>query len=166
MENLTKKTVDLLNYRIQQEEMSSRIYLCMSNELNYHGYAGAGKLWKQYSEEEQVHANKAYKYLLDLDYLPIVPELPKVPPYNGDFVAIIKASYEHEQEITRQCKELYKAALAEGDILTTGLAQWYVTEQVEELSKVVYWLDRLEAFGTEKNVLRLLDEEMGDLAEG
>ena len=55
--------------------------------------------------------------------------------------------------------------MQEGDILTVGLAQWFVTEQVEELAKTKYWLDRLDAFGTEKDVLRMLDEEMEDLAE-
>lgn len=161
MNNLTEKTVQLLNKRIKNEEMSSRIYLQMSNELNFSGYLGAASLWKKYSEEELAHANKVYEFLLDCDYLPETPELEKVSTYECDFVNIIKMSYEHEQKITEECKELYKVALMEEDILTVGLAQWLVTKQVEKLAKTKKWLDRLNSFGTDKIALRLLDNEMG-----
>lgn len=163
MNNLTEKTVELLNYRIQQEELSSRLYLQMANELEYKGYFGAAKLWRKYSEEENLHAKKVYEFLLDCDYQPEVPKLESPKKFNNNFIEIIKASYIHEQEVTRQCSELYKEALKEGDILTLQLAQWFVTEQVEELNKTKYWLDRIEAFGTSPESLRLLDSEMADV---
>jgi hypothetical protein len=38
--------ISFLNYRVQQEEYSSRIYLAMSMWLNNNGYLNAAKTWK------------------------------------------------------------------------------------------------------------------------
>lgn len=48
--------------------------------------------------------------------------------------------------------------------MVAELGLWYSKEQVEELNKFQDFLDRLTAFGQEKDVLRMLDEEMGDMA--
>jgi ferritin len=37
----------------------------------------------------------------------------------------------------------------------------FLKEQVEEHDKMQTWVDKLEAFGTDKLALRLLDNEMG-----
>lgn len=160
MELISKKVIELLNFRIAQEEASSRLYKSMSLWLDFHGFAGAAKLWRKYSQEEQVHAEWAYSYLLDLN---IKPEVPPLAAPECDFdglVDIIQQSYDHEVVITTQCKEFASTAMTEGDFLALELAQKYNGEQIEELAKTQYWLDRLEAFGDSEAALRLLDNEM------
>ena len=49
---IPEKIVTLLNYRINQEELSSRLYLAMSEWLEIAGFLGASKLWGSYSDEE------------------------------------------------------------------------------------------------------------------
>jgi len=156
---------DLLQYRIQQEEQSARIYKAMSVWLNLHGYTGASKLWQKYSDEERVHVEWAYNYLLDLNILPITPaqQSPQVS-FRG-LPQIIALSYQHEVEITEQCQSLAKAAFNAGDMMTFDLAQKYVKEQVEELAKTQLWIDKLESFGDSNIVLLEIDEQMGELAE-
>jgi ferritin len=61
--------------------------------------------------------------------------------------------------------ELADAAMNERNYMVYGLAQWLVTEQVEELAKVQAHLDRIEAFGSEGAALRLLDNEFAKLAK-
>ena len=58
---------NLINYRISQEEYSSRLYLAMSNWLQNNGYNGASKLFKKWTDEEMVHANFSYSYLQTSD---------------------------------------------------------------------------------------------------
>lgn len=152
--------ITLLNYRIEQEELSSRIYLAMSIWADVNGYAGAAKVWKGYSQEELNHAQWAYSYLVDLDILPTVPPLKQPISEFKSLPDIIIASYKHELEITSQCQDFAQKALALGDHMTLELAQRYLKEQVEELAKTNYWVDRLKAFGTDKIALRLLDDEM------
>jgi len=158
---ISQQTIDLLNYRISQEENSSRIYLAMSIWLGFNGYSGAEKLWKSYSDEELDHAAWAYKYLLDLNIKPTVPtlEIPK-----GDFKGlpqIIALSLQHELNITSQCSVLAATVSDERDYMTLELAQRYLKEQTNELAKTQYWVDRLNIFGDDKIALRLLDQEMG-----
>ena len=62
--------IKYLNYRIQQEELSSRIYLAMSLWLSNEGYLGAGALWRKYSNEEMGHADWAREYLLSMGVTP------------------------------------------------------------------------------------------------
>ena len=62
-----------LNYRIQQEEYSARIYMSMSMWLNNMGYIGAAALWRKYSDEEMKHADIARTYLLSFGIQPVTP---------------------------------------------------------------------------------------------
>lgn len=160
---ISDKVINLLNFRIQKEEESARIYLSMSNWLNFNGFNGAGKLWAKYSEEEIVHSKIAYEYLLDLDINPVVPVLSKPPQEFKGFTDIILISLDHEKEITMQCQELAKVCIEEGDFMTLSLAQKYLSEQVEEIAKTTKWADRIDAFGEDKIALRLLDNEMGEI---
>lgn len=156
-ENLKK----LLNYRIEQEEYSSRIYLAMSMWLNDKGYVGAAGLWKKYSDEEQGHANKAKDMLLAFGIQPDTPALAKPPQTFQGLPDIIRKSYDHEMDVTMQCQELAKAAMNEGNMMVMELGLWYSKEQVEELDKMQTWIDKLEAFGEDKVAMRFLDNEMG-----
>ena len=165
MENLNPKTVALLNERIKEEQFSSQLYKSMAVALNFYGFAGAAKLWEKYSQEELKHMEWAYEFLLDCDYLPEVPQLEKPKAFKGDLIQVINDSYLHEQKITASCKNLAHVAQEVGDCLTFTLALKYVAEQREELQKTKYWLDRIEAFGNSKEALRLLDNEMYELAE-
>lgn len=162
MENLNSKTVELLNQRIKEEQFSSQLYKSMSVALNFYGFAGAAKLWEKYSQEELKHMEWSYEFLLNCDYLPEVPQLDSPKQYKGDLIQVIRDSYLHEQKITESCKNLAHVAQEVGDCLTFQLALKYMTEQVEELAKTKFWLDRIEAFGTSKEALRLLDNEMGE----
>lgn len=161
---ITPKIVDLLNYRIEQEEYSSRMYLAMSMYLNDKGYMGASKLWKKYSDEEMTHAHLAYDFLLDMGIQPKVPAL-KAPPQDFDgLVDIVYQSYDHEIEVYNQCSELAKAAMSEGNMMLYPLALRLTGEQQEELGKLQTWIDKIETFGQEPMLIRELDEEMGEAA--
>ncbi len=72
---LSDDCVDYLNYRVQQEEYSGRIYMSMAMWLENNGYVNAGKLWRRYSDEEMKHADIARTYLLSMGVQPLTPKL-------------------------------------------------------------------------------------------
>ncbi len=151
-----------LQFRIQQEEESSRLYLSMSMWLNNEGYMGAAKLWKKYADEELTHADWAREYLLAMGVTPVVPALSAQPTTFSGLPQIIKDSYEHEITITKQIKVMATTALKDGDHMLYELCLRYLKEQVEEHDKTQTWVDKLSAFGEDKIALRMLDEEMGE----
>lgn len=160
MKLLDQKVIDSLNFRIEQEELSSRLYRAMSVWLDFMGYMGAAKLWKKYADEEQEHANAFYEYLLSLDIKPETPALEKPTCEFESLPEIIKLSYEHEVKVTEQIQELAATCMGVKDFMTLELAQKYLKEQVEEINKMVTFMDKIEAFGDSKEALRLLDNEM------
>lgn len=160
---LSKTIIDLLNYRIEQEEFSARIYLSMSMWLTNEGYLGAGKLFKKFSDEEILHAEKAKAMLLANGLQPITPALEKPEQDFKSLPKVIEIAFEHEKEITRQCYELTKIAFQENNYMVAELGLWYSKEQAEELDKFQNLVDRLEAFGTDADLLRELDDEMGGM---
>lgn len=159
---ISEDCIEYLNYRIQQEEYSGRIYLAMSMWLEDNGYLNGGKLWKKYSDEEMNHANDARTYLLAMGVQPLTPKL-DAPPQNFDGLPdIIQRSYEHEIEVTTQIKDLSTHALKKGDHMLYQLGLAYLKEQVEEHGKMQDLMDQLEAFGTDKIAMRLFDHELKD----
>ena len=158
---ISEAAITMLNFRIQQEEASSRIYKAMSMWLNNSGYIGAAKLWLKYSDEELTHANWAREYLLDMGVQPTTPKL-EAPTQNfSGLPEIIQLSYDHEIVITKQCKQFATDSFKEGDHMLYQLALKYLQEQVEEHGKMQNWVDRLAAFGEDKLAMRFLDDEMG-----
>ena len=157
----TDSVIKILNYRIEQEEASSRLYHAMSIWLNNNGFMGAAKAWQTDADGEMEHAQWAKEYLLDMGVQPEIPALPKpVQSFTG-LCDIIKQSYKHEVLVTEQCNELAKQAFKNSDHLLYQLANKFLKEQQEELGKVQTLLDKLSAFGEDKVALRLLDNELG-----
>lgn len=152
--------IKYLNSRIQQEELSSRIYLAMSLWLSNEGYLGAGALWRKYSNEEMGHADWARQYLLSMGVTPETPNLEKQPTEFEGLPSIIKESYEHEITVTKQIKSMATEAMKKGDHMLYELCLKYLKEQIEEHDKMQNWMDRIIAFGEDKIALRLLDNEM------
>lgn len=159
---LSEDCLNLLNYRIQQEEYSSRIYLAMSMWLSNNGYINAAKLWKKYSDEELVHADFAREYLLSMGVQPATPKLDQPQETFTGFPEIIRMSYDHEIEVTKQIKELADASFKKADHMLYQLTLKYLNEQVEEHNKTQDLVDQLAAFGEDKIALRLFDHQLGE----
>ena len=159
---IDESCISFLNYRVQQEDQSSRIYLSMSLWLDNNGYVNAAKLWKKYSDEERIHADIARTYLLNMGVQPATASLEQPEEEYDGLPEIIKMSYQHEIDITNQCSDLATHALKDGSHMLYELALHYLKEQNEEHGKMQNWVDQLKAFGEDKIAMRLLDHEIKD----
>ena len=157
---IDESCISHLNYRVQQEEYSGRIYMSMSMWLNNKGYINAAALWRRYSDEEMKHADFARTYLLSFGVQPVTPRLDQPKQNFSGLPEIINLSFDHEIEVSKQIKNMANHALADGDHMLYELCLAYLKEQVEEHDKMQNWVDQLEAFGTDKIAMRLLDHEM------
>ena len=162
MKMLDDELIELFNYRINQEEASSRLYLKMSVCLQDIGYFNAAKLWRKFSEEELEHAEIARNYLLALDIEPETRDI-KVPDRDCTGLDVcIKSTLEHEHEVTEQCEILAKTCLEKMCMKSFKIAQKYIEIQIHELEEYHDMKNRLDLFGNDPVQLRLYDNELKD----
>lgn len=160
-ELIPQEIVDLLNYRVNQEEHSSRIYYAMHEWLDDKGYFGAASMLKEWSEEEMEHAGWARKFLEDYDFLPDVKAIGSV---QTDFVSlkdVMNKAYKHEVDITLQCNDLSSEISKQNCWCAMPLALKFMEEQTDELGKTSSWLDRLDLVGDDPREIMMIDREMG-----
>lgn len=157
---VSEDCINMLNYRIEQEEQSSRLYHSMSMYLNDKGYVNASKVWQKDSEDEMVHASWAKEFLLDMGIQPKIPALKEPQQLFTGLPDIIRKSFEHEVIVTQQCNELASHAMKYGNHLLYQLAIKYLQEQQEEMGKVQTYLDKLNTFGEDKIAMKLFDQEL------
>jgi ferritin len=126
----------MLNNQIQRELESSQIYKAMSSFLDSKGWIGGQKLFFKYGQEEMVHHDKIYQYLFDKNCRAVTPAVEPVQGDYKDIREILEISLSHEIEVTKNWNDIAEAAKKEGDNDTYTLAQWFLTEQIEEENKV------------------------------
>jgi ferritin len=152
--------IEKLQERIAHEEANKKAYTAMKNWLLLKGFKGAAKLWGDYADDENTHKGWSVDYLLNMNILPIEPEQEEPQTEFKGLPNIIALSMQRELQTTEEVQELARMCLEEGDFLTFGLVQKYVAEQIEEVSKVQFWIDKLNSFSDSPIALRLLDDEM------
>jgi ferritin len=141
MELISKKTIDLLNFRINQEQMVSKNYEQMYLWLQNESYFNAAQVWKKNYEDELKHASWAKDYLLSFNIMPELDIIPESENVFSSFEEIAQKTLEFETETTMQCRALAKHALEEGDYNLLVLANKYNEEQIEEMGLIYDILD-------------------------
>lgn len=113
----------------------------------------AAHFYKQ-AEEEQEHALKFVKYILDAGGRVVFPAIP-APQATFQFAEdAVKLSLEREKEVTRQINHLLGLAKSQTDYTTDTFLQWFVQEQLEEVSSMQDLLSIVQRAG-EGNLLRV-----------
>ena len=141
MKLISQEAINMLQYRIQQEQYSSKLYEQMSLYLNNEAYLNMAKVWTKFSEEELKHAELAKKYLLSFN---VMPELMVIEEPINDFKDardIIQKTFDHEVILFNQIKELSDKAMELKDWSLFTLAQEYLEIQVGELDEVYNLVD-------------------------
>lgn len=135
MELLDKKIVELLNFRIQQEEHSYRIYEQFAMWFDNEGLPALGKLYHTYGQEELKHAGWAKDFLLAYNVIPTLTSLGSpVMEVNG-IESILEDTLQHELLVASQCQALSDHAVKVNHTPLQSLALKYCTEQIEEINK-------------------------------
>jgi len=162
----TKDYIDILTFRIEQEEIASRLYESMSLWLDNNGYVNAAKAWKKDSLDELVHAGWAKQYLLDMGVTPKLSTLPECPTTFKGFPDIIRQTYALEIKVTQQCNELSEFAMKIGNHLLHQLALKFLAEQQQGMGEVQTLMDKLTSFGEDKIAMRMFDHDFQEDQEG
>lgn len=125
-----------LNDQITSEFNASQTYLAMACLMNGRALVAVEKLLRKQAEEEREHALKILNYIQEQDGKVTIQALPQPRGEYPTVVACFEAALEHELKVTRQIHELVALAEQEKDYATRSFLQWFVDEQVEEVSSM------------------------------
>lgn len=136
-----------LNQQIGAEFSAAYAYLAMACQLDGMALkAVSERYFKQY-EEELEHAMKILHYVLEVGGTVKLEAIAKPASDYKNVEAIVKASLEHEQRVTDMINALAALADEEKDYATRSFLNWFVDEQVEEVSTMTDMLNVVRLAG-------------------
>jgi bacterioferritin B len=123
-----------INAQIGHELGNSNQYVAISAYFESECLFGLAKIYSTQANEEREHAMKFVKFVLDAGGKVAIPSIPA--PRN-DFKSADEAAqtaYDSEVLTTRQINELMTLAASEKNYIAMNFLQWFVAEQLEEVS--------------------------------
>jgi bacterioferritin B len=131
---ISKKVAAALNAQIGLEFLASLQYEAIAAWFKLEGLPRLQAHFSQQANEERDHAHRFIRYLLDAG---MGLELPGIPAPQCKFKSATEAvalSLEHELKVTESIKQLLTLAEKENDRFTQNSLQWFIQEQLEEVS--------------------------------
>lgn len=159
MSNL--KMFKALNEQVKFEYYSSYMYLSMSAFFAEAGLPGCSRWMRMQSDEELLHANKFFDYILSRGGKVTLQAIETPPNTWKNALDVFQAGLKHEQFVTSRINGLVELALASKDYATHTFLQWFVTEQVEEEESFTDIINQLKLIKGEGQGLLLIDRDLG-----
>ena len=151
---ISKKINDAINQQIGNEFGASLQYVAIATHFDLEALPQLAAHFYKQAEEERDHAMRFVKYLVDADAHVAVPAVPAPKGKFNSAEEAVKLSLNWELEVTRQINRIVEMAKKEDDYTTDTFLQWFVKEQLEEVSSMDQLLKVIQRAG-EKNLLRV-----------
>jgi ferritin len=126
--------VERLNEQIAYEFAASQQYIANAIYYDAQTLPRLAAFFYAQAVEERNHAMMMIQYLLDADAPVTVPGVAAPETEFADAVAPVSLALEQERRVSDQIAALAGVAREEGDYLSEQFVQWFLKEQVEEVS--------------------------------
>ncbi len=161
---IKEKVADALNQQFNRELFSAYLYLGMSAYSERLGLRGASHWFMAKYMEEQSHAMKLYRYLMDQGAEIVLYSVDKPEQGWTGLAHMLDRTLEHERLVTESVNNLMDVAMEQHDHATQIFLHWFVTEQIEEEAVVSDLIARLKLVGGKDEGLYLIDNELESIA--
>ena len=131
-----KKVADAINQQIGHEFGASLQYVSIASYFANESLPELSKFFHTQANEERDHALKFAKYLVDAGTTVAIPAIPAPTTGFKSAEEAFKLSVEWEMTVTKQITTIVDLARTEKDHLTENFLQWFLTEQLEEVSSM------------------------------
>ncbi len=139
--------VKAFNEQIGHEMGASLQYTAISAYFGTEGLPELQKHFERQASEERVHALKFVKFLVDAGGRVAIPA---IPAPRSDFKTAEEAvalSLAWEETVTKQIYGLVDAAKTDNNYIAIRFLDWFVTEQLEEVSSMAQLLSIVQRAG-------------------
>ena len=128
--------IDLLNAQIGHEFAAHQQYVACAIYFDELTMPQTAQLFFDQAAEERNHAMMMVRYLLDADAPVKIPGIAAPITEFPDVVTPVALALEQEKRVTEQINQLTAVARQHNDFASDQFMQWFIKEQVEEVSKM------------------------------
>jgi ferritin len=128
--------IELLNAQIGHEFAAHQQYVACAIYFDELTMPQTAQLFFDQAAEERNHAMMMVRYLLDADAPVTIPGIAAPVTQFPDVVAPVALALEQEKRVTQQINQLTAVARQHNDFASDQFMQWFIKEQVEEVSKI------------------------------
>jgi ferritin len=128
--------VAALNEQIANEFAASQQYVAAAVYYDDETLPRLAAFFYAQAIEERNHALMMVQYLLDAGSDAVIPAVAAPQTAFGDVVAPIALALDQERRVSDQINSLAGRARTEGDYSSEQFLQWFIKEQVEEVSSM------------------------------
>jgi ferritin len=153
------EVVPPLNEQIGNEFSAMLQYYAIAAHFDAEALPELSGHFQKQAEEEKEHALRFIRFLLDAGARVNIPTIPAPQAYFKSAEDAVKLSLEQEERVAEQVTALVALAKSESDYTTDNFLQWFVKEQLEEVSSMDQLLRVVRRAG-EANLL-LVEEYLG-----
>ena len=139
-----KPFADALNEQIANEFAAHQQYIGAAVYYESETLPRLAAFFYRQAVEERNHAMMMVQYLLDANQEVRIPDIEAKLTRFNDVVAPVRMALEQEQVVTEEINALFKLARDNGDYQAEQFMQWFVKEQVEEVSTMTDLLTVVE----------------------
>jgi bacterioferritin B len=128
--------IDKLNEQIGHEFAASQQYVAIAVHYDAETLPRLAATFYQQAVEERNHALMLVQYVLDVGEKVRIPGVAEPKVDFGDIAEPVALALEQEKRVSSQISALAGAAREEGDYMGEQFMQWFIKEQVEEVSSM------------------------------
>lgn len=133
---ISKKMNGAINEQIGHEFGASLQYTAIAAYFAADGLPELAARFSAQSTEERDHALRLVKYVVDAGGQVEIPAVPAPKRGFKSVVEVVRLSLEWEKTVTAQINGLVKLAIKDQDYTTQTFLNWFVNEQLEEVSSM------------------------------
>lgn len=131
-----KKVVDAINTQIGNEFGASMQYVAIAAYFSSDALPQLAEHFYRQASEENDHAMRFVRYVIDAGGSMVIPAIAAPQPAFRNAEEAIQLSLDQEIVVTHQINALVELARSENDYITINFLQWFLTEQLEEVSSM------------------------------
>ena len=146
---LKQPVVDAINAQVVEEFTASLQYTAISLYFDSETLPQLSHFFNLQATEENMHAMKLLNYITEAGGQPIVPATKTVKNHFESVEEAVELALNQELKVTEQINNLVSVADGEKDYLTHQFLQWFVVEQLEEVSSMSDLLNIVRRAGSD-----------------
>jgi bacterioferritin B len=131
---ISEKFNAAVNQQIDHELGNATQYWAIASYFEGECLFGLAKIYFKQADEERDHAMKFLRFVLDAGGKVAIPEVPAPNNELRSAEEAARLALDSEVRTTRQIYDLVELAAAEKNYIATNFLQWFVAEQLEEVS--------------------------------